>query len=114
MNAKLKYSKMLRVLPEVLLLIGCWRLNRYINFFTLRWNQLAFAVPVTVTNLIVSRCFCYHDTDHLGSPFFLPGTIDSFNRQYCMNFSLHVALMTIFICLVFLRRQPLSRNLASA
>ena len=72
MNAKLKYSKVLRVL---LLLTGYWCLNRFINRFTLDWNQLAFAVPVTVINLIVSRCSCYHETDHFVSVLYVPSTI---------------------------------------
>ena len=50
-------SEMLRMLPEVLLLIGYWCLNRYVNCFTLDWNQLAFAVPETVIKFIVGRCF---------------------------------------------------------
>ena len=112
MNTELKYSKMLRVLLEALLLLV---LNRCINCLTLfDWNQLAFAVLVAVVNLIVSRCFCYHEIDHLVSPFYVPSTTDAFNRRYCVNFSPHVTYMGIFICLVFLRRQPLSRNLASA
>ena len=50
------------MLLRVLLLIGYWYLNRYVNCFTLDWNKLAFVVPETVINLIVGRCFCYHET----------------------------------------------------
>ena len=49
------------------------------NCFTLDWNQLAFAVPETVINFIVGRCFCYHEIDHLVSLFLWPGTINAFN-----------------------------------
>ena len=38
-------------------------------------------------NLIVRRCFCYHEIDYLVSSFYVPGTIDAFNRQSFMNFS---------------------------
>ena len=49
--------------------MGLLCFNRYINCFTLDWNQLAFAVPETVINLIVGGCFCYHKIDPLVSPF---------------------------------------------
>ena len=57
------------MLLGVLLLIGYWCLNRYNNCFTLDCNQLAFTVPETVINMIVGRCFCYHEIDPLVSPF---------------------------------------------
>ena len=82
------------------MLIGYLCLNRYINYFTLNWNQLAFAVPETVINMTVGRCFCYHEIDHLASPSYVPGTINAFNQHYCINFSQHVAHMRIFILLV--------------
>ena len=44
------------------------------------WNQLASAVPETVINLIVGRCFCYHEIDHLIYLSYVPGTINAFNR----------------------------------
>ena len=75
-------SEILRMLLGTLLLIGYWCLNRYVNCFTLDWNQLAFAVPETVINLIVGRCFCYHETDHIIWFLFsyVPGTISAFNH----------------------------------
>ena len=66
------------MLLGALLLIGYWCLNRYVNCFTLDWNQLAFAVPETVINFIVGRCFCYHEIWFLFS--YGPGTINRFNR----------------------------------
>ena len=54
-----------------------WCLNRYINCFTLDWNELAFAVPETVIDLIVGRCFCYHEIDPLVSPFLCACTINA-------------------------------------
>ena len=57
------------MLPGALLLIGYWCLNRHVNCFTLDWNQLAFAISETVTNLTVGICFCYHEIDHLVSLF---------------------------------------------
>ena len=42
-------------------------------------NQVAFAVPVTVSSLTVSGCFRYHEIDHLVSLFYVSGTIDAFN-----------------------------------
>ena len=40
----------------------------------------------------MSRCFFYHETDHLVF-LYVSGTIDAFDRQYCINFSSHVAHM---------------------
>ena len=43
----------------------------------------------------------------------LPGTIDAFSWNYCVIFAACFTYV-IFICLIFLRRQPLSINIPSA
>ena len=58
MSTELKYSKTLSCDRSV---VANWLLG-------FESVQLAFAVPVTAINLIVSRYFCYHETDHSVSP----------------------------------------------
>ena len=55
----------------------------YKLLYSFDWNQLAFAI--VVSNLIVSRCFRYHEIDNLGSLFYVHNTIDVFSWHYYMN-----------------------------
>ena len=69
------------MLLGALLLIDYWCLNRYVNRFTLDWNQLAFAVPETVIITLLWEDVSVTMRLIIWFPFsYVPGTINAFNR----------------------------------
>ena len=94
MKTKLKYSKILRILLEVemLLLIDYWCLNRYINCFTFDWNQLAVAVLI---DLFTTRHKVVHNG---GSPNFKLSLFDkktTYMAQILQSLSYKVCFITL-------------------